>query len=619
MTFIQALRLFMRNHSAKEAINLLRKIVIRPVLVFTLFKLFLQKDFVTIRHGITGLLGSSNGLKFNYTSSKIETDIEEWLKFMPANSCELKFTIIVPLYKPDIDLLMKLIRSIEAQTYDNWELLLVADGLETFNILMESPDFKSKVSGNSGFEDIDVPRNTHNRLECLLLQNNVGIAKASRAGIDSATGDYILLVDQDDLISKNALDVIGRSQINNFDAAYSDHCIIDMQDNVVGLFKKPDWSPILATQVMYFGHIKCFKREIIDKYYLPIKDSQVQDHMAMLQAGINGGKILHIPLVLASWRMAPNSIATDFWNKPTVTENFQHEVNQLLRLINPEIAGRVLSVASNKITLMPTNAPLDQSIQVIIPTMWKDGLILKLLPKILELPYENLVVTLVDTNENERPEALDTLCQAYPDRLKILNWNTRFNYSAVNNYASGASASKYILFLNDDVLPLTSDWLDHMLAVSNFNNTGAIGAKLLYPNGTIQHGGVALGPRGTADHMYRFQPQNSDFALGSSSWTREVSAVTAACMLIKRSVFESIGGFSEEYEIAYQDVDLCLRIAKLGLSNVQAQNAILMHIESASRGPDYSIRDRDVFVGNWMMDFDRDGFDISDFYSSTSN
>ena len=167
-------------------------------------------------------------------------------------------------------------------------------------------------------------------------------------------------------------------------------------------------------------------------------------------------------------------------------------------------------------------------------------------------------------------------------------------------------------------MPITNDWLDYMIACTHFSKVGAVGAQLLYPTGSIQHGGVALGLRGTADHMYRNFPYNSGAALGSANWTREVSAVTAACILIPRIIFEEVAGFDDNYSTAYQDVDLCLKISQAGYSVVQSQSSILVHHESASRGSEYDFQDRNRFLQKWMVNFKGDPFVIEDLFTSSS-
>jgi glycosyltransferase involved in cell wall biosynthesis len=550
---------------------------------------------------------------------KIETEISTWIRDHGIQSNSMTFTFLIPIFQPDLCLLEELIEVIQGQTYTNWEVLFVADGIESANLVLESQRIKKVISQFiTPQAEATESSFTADTFRLLILSENIGTNRASLYGIANARGSHIVFVDQDDLISANTLEVFSRLGQGEFDAAYSDHRVIDLKGNLLQTFRKPDWSPILATQVMYFGHIKCFKRTTAQKYYREIAGSYVEDHIAMLNIGLDGGLVLHAPLVLGSWRQAPNSLATSFWNKPIVSRQFQFEITQIFTKRQIPMTPKLFNISSSQNRLSPTSIFGDVSVQIVIPTMWKDNLVLELLSNLLLPSNIDFRVTLIDTLKSNRPPEIQELVEKFPEKLHISDWNVKFNYSKVNNEASKNSQSEYLLFLNDDVLPLTNDWLEHMIACAHFSKVGAVGAQLLYPTGNIQHGGIALGLRGTADHMYRNLPYNSAATLGSAYWTREVSAVTAACILIPRIIFEEVAGFDESYSTAYQDVDICLKISQAGYSIVQSQSSILLHYESASRGSEYDIADRNRFIQKWMVNFKRDPFVIEDLFSSSS-
>jgi O-antigen biosynthesis protein len=579
----------------------------------------MKKDFPAARQSLSWVFTRSDHKILNQGEKRIKTEISTWIRAHGIQGNSMTFTFMIPIFRPNLGFLEELIEAIQSQTYSNWEVLFVADGIESANIVLESQRIKKVISQfitpqAESTESVF----TAGTFKLLILSENIGTCLASFNGIANAGGSHIVFVDQDDLISPYTLDVFTRLGQGEFDAAYSDHCVIDLDGNLIQTFRKPDWSPILATQVMYFGHVKCFKRKMAQKYYREISGSNVEDHIAMLNTGLDGGLVLHAPLVLGSWRQAPNSLATSFWNKPIVSRQFQFEVTQIFANSQIPMTPTVFNVNTSQNRLYPTSIFANVSVQIVIPTMWKNNLVLELLSNLLLPSNVDIRITLVDTLKKNRPPEIQDLAEKFSEKLQIMDWNVEFNYSKVNNQASKNSHSKYILFLNDDVLPITNDWLEHMIACAHFSKVGAVGAQLLYPTGNIQHGGVSLGLRGTADHMYRNLPYNSGSILGSASWTREVSAVTAACILIPRIIFEEVFGFDERYSTAYQDVDLCLKISQAGYSVVQSQSSILLHHESASRGSEYDFQDRNRFLQKWMVNFKRDPFVIEDLFGSSS-
>jgi glycosyltransferase involved in cell wall biosynthesis len=602
--FNVAIQLFNSNHKKSDFFLIFLKLISRPRRAYETIQLLLKKEYPLARRSISWILDSKSGP--NFSAETIEGDIKRWLKMNATVKDQVTFTILIPVFEPNLSYLADLIENVLHQTYGNWELILVADGLPSANKLLDSEKIKNLIT-NIVTEETAISERTFaaKRFELLILSQNIGVCAATKKAMERSLGQYLVLVDQDDLISLNSLEVFSQISTSNFDVAYSDHCIIGADGEIREIFKKPDWSPILATQMMYFGHLKCFKKEIALKYYKSNFGSFVEDHMATLKAGLDNQKIVHLPLILASWRMSEKSIARTFWNKPTVAQQFQKEVNILLRERSVPLQARITKVANNFQSLIPSESLKDSSIQIVIPTMWKSGAVLDLLPVLLDSSFVNLSVILIDTLRTKRPQSFNSLVSKYTNNLSIIEWNTHFNYSKVNNYAASLTKSEFLLFLNDDVLPLCDDWIDYMISLAKFPKVGAVGARLIYPNGRIQHGGITLGLRGTADHTHRHESASMELI------SREVSAATGACLLVRQNIFEMVRGFDENYNIAYQDVDLCLNIAKAGFSTVQSQNSTLLHHESLSRGDEYDLKDRNRFIQKWMRDFDRDPFSLS--------
>ena len=420
----------------------------------------------------------------------------------------------------------------------------------------------------------------------------------------------MIFLDQDDVLDFRALECFDHIDLAS-GAAYSDHAVISESGIIIDTFRKPAWSPVLAHQVMYFGHVKCFDTRTLRTHYTNNLPDLTSDHSAMLAIGLSGYKIKHIPLVLAGWRSVDTSLAHSSLTKPEVVMNFERSIS----LINPSetLNFNNLHGPFNHILTPTVRADfVAPSLDVIIPTRWTEKYAIFLLQQLLPIVKENLIkIILVDTNPSSRPPEFEGIQKLFGDKLTTITWREKFNYSAVNNFAVKNGVSDHILFLNDDTKLLTYDAFRKMQAMLLFPGVAAVGAKLLYRDGKVQHGGVAIGLRGTSDHMYRNWDYFDSSAHNSLQWNREVSAVTAACLLMRRKHFEELSGFDESFEIAYQDLDLCLKALERFGSIIQMQTVFLLHFESVSRGSEYSFSDRSQILSRWKTNVAQDPFKIS--------
>jgi O-antigen biosynthesis protein len=496
---------------------------------------------------------------------------------------EILFSIIVPVYNTPRDYLERCVASVKAQTFNNWQLILIDDA-STTNIHTKIVSMSEKDA----------------RIEFLLLEKNQGISGATNEGLKCSRGKFIVFLDHDDELFENSLEII----LNNMkehpdtDIFYSDQVKIDRNGKQIEHFFKPDWSPVYMLGVMYVGHLLIVRGTLAkNSNGFDHTFDGVQDYEFVLRLSEKTSQIVHIQEALYKWRAIPGSIAAASDAKTNIDYLHQKAVEQhLLRL------GRSWSVAQHpilphrlNISFRPqSNSP---KVSIIIPTRDQGELLTKCLESIFKFTnYPDFEVILVD-NQTVDPVALASM-KNYT--VKIIHFNEKFNFSAACNAGAKASSGELLLFLNNDTEVLEHDWLEKLVCYFEDDQIGVTGPILLYPDGRIQHAGVVIGPRGTADHVMRFFPNDVDGYAGSLSTSREVSAVTAACMVIRRGLFFDIGCFSTDFNKHYQDVDLCLKVREQGYRIISVANTRLTHHESVSRQAEgYDFVDRAIFIDRW--------------------
>jgi GT2 family glycosyltransferase len=489
------------------------------------------------------------------------------------------FSIITPVFNASPRWLVEAGASLLNQRLANWEWCLVDDG-------SNDPETRRVLDSLS---------NVHSNFRVKLSPNR-GISAASNEGLDMAEGEFVCFLDQDDLLQPDALQMLFEKINNGYDVVYSDEDKLDDKDSTLAEpFFKPDWSPEYFRGAMYVGHLLCVGRELARTTRFDSAFDGVQDFEFMLRVSEKTNRIGHVPKILYHWRKTPGSIAQTADAKPQAALLQQKAVNAQLQRLGLAAEAKIASIP-HRLKILPLPRSNAARVSIIVPT--KDAA--ELLGRCLKSIYENTThpnfeVLLVDNDTTDR-EATEIM-RRYPiTRMFLPN---PFNFSRANNLAARRASGEYLVFLNNDTEIISEQWLDHLVYYAEQPDVGAVGALLLHTNGTVQHAGVVLGMRGTADHGMRGFTAESDGYAGSLSCAREVSAVTAACMAMRKSTFEEIGGFNEHFFTIYQDVDLCLRLRQRGLRIIWTPQALLLHQESHSRQKYYDLVDRYLLLDQW--------------------
>jgi O-antigen biosynthesis protein len=519
-------------------------------------------------------------------------------------------SVVMPVYATKSQherALAEALRSVEAQTYENWELCICND----------ASTFQPAVS------ILDDYRSHGARIRIVTLEANRGISAATNAALDVAKGEFVAFMDHDDLLAPNALyevvKAINRCPI--VDVVYTDQDKIDLDGHRTEPFYKPAWSPEMFRGVMYVGHLLVVRRSLLSQIggCEPWFD-KVQDYELMLRLSEATTRILHIPKILYHWRMLPESVALGS-NEKSGIENLQAAaVTTHLRRLGVRAKAIINESLPHRVKIVPEGLRRRPKVSIVIPTKDAPDYIARCLETIFaSTSYDNYEVVVVDTGTRDQ-RALETF-RSYP--ILKCSFDKPFNFSRANNFGVSQSSGEYLIFLNNDTEVITSDWIENMLFYFlEYDDVGIVAPLLLYPDGRVQHAGVILGPRGTADHVMRVFPADADGYAGSLSCAREVTAATAACLMMPRRLFDEIDGFTEEFVTHYQDVDLCLKVRKKELRILFTPFSRLIHYESVSRGDFYDHLDRDLILDVWgeviekgdpyyNINFDRDHVDYT--------
>lgn len=487
----------------------------------------------------------------------------------------IKFSIVVPLYNTPIKFLKAMIESVQAQTYKNWELCL-ADGSDN-----EHTDVEKCVKEFFKKEK---------RIVYKKLEKNEGISENTNAAVDKTSGDYIGLLDHDDVLHPSALyeNMIAICE-HDADFIYSDEAsfVGNKISNIVNFNFKPDFSIDYLRSINYICHFTVFSRELLKKTgKFNDKYNGSQDHDMILRLTENAKKIYHIKKILYFWRCHKGSVASGIEAKTYAIESGQKAVHDsIVRSgYDCEVTSTKLCPTAYKIKYEIKIHPL---ISIIIPNFDHKEDLQRCIESIFKkTTYDNYEIVIVENNsvEQETFDYYDYLTKKY-ENIKVIKFKTNeFNYSEINNFGVKNSNGEYLIFLNNDTEVITPDWIQEMLMYAQRKDVGAVGVKLYYPDDTIQHAGVVLGIGGIAGHIHKNFKRNSPGYVTRAAVAQNLSAVTAACMMLSRKIFDEIDGFDEKFKVAFNDVDLCMKIRKLGYLNVFTPFAELYHYESKSRG-----------------------------------
>lgn len=501
------------------------------------------------------------------TEEELERQRQERFEFMP------KFSIVIPAFRTPERYLKEMLDSIIAQTYGNWEVC-VADG---------SPRGESVERVLRRYAERD------RRFKYVILCENKGISGNTNAAMDMADGDFIVLADHDDTLTPDALYECAK-QINlrpRCDVLYSDEDKMDMDGGA--LFDphfKPDFNEDLLCSVNYICHLFVVSHDLAARIGgFRQEFDGAQDYDFIFRCTEQAAEICHIPKVLYHWRCHQDSTASNPESKMYAFEAGARAIMEHYKRLNIP-AERVEKGVDYGIYHTVFRIQGEPLVSVIIPN--KDhhtDLDLCIRSIIERATYKNVEFVVVENNstKEETFDYYERIQKEFPN-VHVVKWEREFNYSAINNFGVSFAKGEYLLFLNNDTEPIAENFIEEMLGYCQRGDVGAVGARLLYQDDTIQHAGVVVGFGGIAGHTFigLHRAENSYFHRAMSA--QDYSAVTAACMMSKKSVFTGVGGFTEELAIAFNDIDYCMKVRAAGKLVVYNPYALLYHYESKSRG-----------------------------------
>ena len=484
-----------------------------------------------------------------------------------------KFSIVMPLYKTPERYLREMLDSIVAQTYTDWELCL-ADG---------SPKGADVSKIVKKYQDKD------SRILYKRLEQNGGISDNTNAAIAMTSGDYIVLADHDDAMTEDALFECAKAvkEHPECEVIYSDEDKMDMDGGA--LFDphfKPDFNLDLLTSVNYICHQFVVKKELVDKVGGLRKEFDgAQDYDFIFRCTEAASGVWHIPKVLYHWRCHQDSTASNPQSKlyafeagsRAIMEHYHRvgiEAEKVEKGVDYGIYHTIFKILGEPlVSIIIPNKDHYQDLDLCIRAILTRG------------TYKNLEFVVVENNSTKKETFAyyQSIQKEFP-QVRVVTWKKEFNYSAINNFGVRHARGEYLLFLNNDTELIAKNFIEEMLGFCQREDVGAVGARLLYQDDTIQHAGVVVGFGGIAGHTFigLHKAENSYFHRAMCA--QNYSAVTAACMMSKKSVFEEAGGFSEDLAVAFNDIDYCMKVRSLGKLVVYAPYAVLYHYESKSRG-----------------------------------
>ena len=526
--------------------------------------------------------GFSYFVKFVQNQMDVEQDdYETWLKMHQPNAKELKkqrktkfvyepkISIVIPLFNTPIRYLDELLVSITSQTYANWELCL-ADG----STKKEVGDFIRQKYGKE------------KRIRYQKLEENNGIAGNTNAAVAMATGDYVMLCDHDDLVAVDALYemVSVLNEDSSIDIIYTDEDKVNSDTTMYFSPNfKPDFNFDFLRSINYICHIFTVRKTILDEVggFRENFDG-AQDFDFILRCCEKTTKIAHIPKILYHWRVHQESTADNPLSKMYAYDAGQKAIEQHLKRcgVTAEVS-KTENLGFYRVKYQQEGSPL---VSILIPNKDQKDTLDQCLKSIeARTDYENYEIIIIENNSTEQ-ETFEYYKQIKNPKIRVIEWKDEFNYSAINNFGVRHAKGEYLLFLNNDIEVINSDWLGEMLSNCQREEVGAVGAKLYYPDNTVQHAGVIVGIGGVAGSVFVGLKRGYTGYMHRASIQQNLSAVTAACMMVKKSVFEEVGGFEEELKVAFNDIDFCLKIREKGHLIVYDPYVELYHYESKTRG-----------------------------------
>lgn len=501
-------------------------------------------------------------------------------------------SIVIPIYNTPHEFLKELIDSVLAQTYNNWQLCL-ADGSDT--------DSLKKV--------VEELSNYDKRVDYKWLGYNDGISNNTNGAIEMAKGEFIAFSDHDDLITPDALYevVAALNTDNNIDCVYSDEDKIDMDGSTLFMpHFKPDFDIDLLCSYNYITHLFVARKSLIDQVgWLDKKYDGSQDHDMILRCTEKARCVYHVPKVLYHWRCHKNSTAMNPESKMYCYEAGRDAVQAHWNRLGVPATVSLAPNYGHYITHYNwADSPL---VSIIIPNMNHKEDLSRCIESILnKSTYSNYEILIIENNSTEE-EIFNYYREIEENsRIKVIRYDGAFNYSRINNFGVEHANGEYLLFLNNDTELIAGDSIKEMVDICRRDDVGAVGARLYYKDNKIQHAGVILGVGGVANHAFHNTERGDVGYFFRSVSVQDLSAVTAACMMTKKSLFTAVNGFSEDLEVAFNDIDYCLKLRDNNKLVVFTPYSEWYHYESKSRGyedtPEKKERLRketDTFMSRW--------------------
>ena len=530
--------------------------------------------------------------------------IEKAFESKQQTNENIKISVIVPVYNTPMDLLTACIDSVLKQSYANWQLCLADD--------------KSTSEETIDYLNNQLPND--DRISIIFRKENGNISEATNSALELATGDYIALLDHDDCLHEHALSLaVSAIQRNpRAQVLYTDEDKINYQGEHSDPHFKSDWNRDLLYSQNYICHLGIYKKSLVDSVggmRSTFNGSQDYDFLLRCIAKVTDKEIIHIPYVLYHWRAVEGSTALS-----SVAKSYTHQAGKAAlvdyfkkQAVDVEVRnGRFPNTYRVK---WPVKEPAPL-VSLMIPTRDGFDILSQCIHSILEkTDYPNYEILIIN-NQSSCKQTLDYLNKVSTlDRVNIIDYNRPFNFSAINNYAAKQTKGDIIGLINNDIEVINNGWLTEMVSHCLRKPIGCVGAKLYYGNGRIQHAGVILGIGGVAGHAHKYFADAHPGYFSRLHILQNLSAVTGACLLVRKEIYEKVNGLTEDLKVAFNDVDFCLKVREAGYTNLWTPYAKLYHHESVSRGEENTpekqkrfLREVRYMQQKWGNKLDKDPF-----------
>jgi O-antigen biosynthesis protein len=483
-----------------------------------------------------------------------------------------RISILLPVFNTPEKWLRRCIETVLSQTYANWELCIADDASTGHEIRGVLKEFAGR----------------DNRIKLFFRDANGHISAASNTALSMATGEYVALLDHDDELASNALYevVMAINQNPEWKVIYSDEDKIDEAGQRFGPYFKPEWNYDLFLSQNCVSHLGVYRTDVIrgvGGFREGFEGSQDYDLVLRIIEKIEPSEIGHIAKVLYHWRAIRGSTALGFQQKSYAQIAACKALSEHFDRMHIKAHVNTIEIGFQKVRYdLPNPVPL---VTLIVPTKDRVDLLKMSIGSLLKkTDYPQFEIIIVD-NQSQKTETHKYFREIVRDkRVRVLKYDKPFNFSAINNFAAKYAQGSIIGLVNNDIEVIHGDWLTEMVSHAVRHGVGAVGAKLYYPDDTIQHAGVIVGFDGVAGHVYRGHGAKFTGQSGRAFLTQNLSAVTGACLLVRKHVYDEVGGLDESLKVAFNDIDFCLRIREAGYRNVWTPFAELYHHESLSRG-----------------------------------